>query len=89
MSLQGKRVNKPTRRARLFANLRVGKAMVKAWWPSHVAGVHEGNHPQRYRRSVGMKPKGEGLVAVARRSTGVNPRKHNAIDPQMPNLYPP
>lgn len=53
--------------------------------PSHVPGIHEGNAPGGYDRMPGHLPDGR---VTSRRSTGVNPKGANPIDPQMPNLPP-
>lgn len=72
-----------------IANVHVGKAQTKTWKPSHVPGVHEGNRPGRTWRERGVEKK-EQLAATAggRRSTGINPRSHEPIDPRSPRLTP-
>jgi hypothetical protein len=50
-----------------------------------VAGIREGNAKRSGSRQVGHHDDG---TADARRSTGVRPRKHNAILEIMPNLPP-
>ena len=67
-------------------NLTVGKAQVKPDKPTHVLGVKKGNTPGHYERSPGHLPDGR---STARRSTGILPKKHDPIDPRMPNLSPP
>lgn len=54
--------------------------------PSHTPGIREGNEPGAYERMPGHLPDGR---STARRSTGVNPKGENPIDPRMPNLSPP
>ncbi len=54
----------------------VGKKQVKLDAPSHVPGVVEGNAPYQVR------DQDHG------RSTGVNPKHHEPIDPAMPKLTP-
>lgn len=60
----------------------VGKKQVKLTTPSHVAGVVEGNAP--YRVSEDSAQRG----AKPGRSTGINPKGHEPIDPSMPKLTP-
>lgn len=66
--------------------IRVGKPQVRPAKPSHVAGVREGNEPGSYRSQPGHRPDG---TSTARRSTGINYRNRNPIDPSSPNLSPP
>jgi hypothetical protein len=68
-----------------MAEIRVGKPQVKPDTPSHTKGVREGNEKGAYKKQMGHKEDG---TADARRSTGVAPKKHNAILPIMPNLPP-
>jgi hypothetical protein len=68
-----------------MANIKVGKADVKIDFPSHVKGVHEGNSRGSYKRSKGHNKDG---TSTARRSTGVKPKRHDAILPIMPNISP-
>jgi hypothetical protein len=51
-----------------------------------VTGVKEGNSSGHYEKSPGHEPDGR---STARRSTGINVKKHEPIDPRMPNLSPP
>ena len=67
-------------------NLVVGKPQVTHDKPSHTKGVKAGNQPGHYEKSPGHLPDGR---STAQRSTGVNPRHHEPIDPRMPNLSPP
>jgi hypothetical protein len=64
--------------------LKIGKPDVKPDTPSHTMGTKQGNegpfHKMRGHNSDG--------TATAERSTGVNPRAHDPIDPRMPNLPP-
>jgi hypothetical protein len=64
-------------------DLKVGKRQVKPDAPAHVKGVHEGNEG---RPGPGVTADGR---ATAERSTGINPKHKNPIDPRMPNLPPP
>jgi|GEM_PF-282646 len=68
------------------SRIRVGKPQVRPAKPSHVAGVREGNEPGSYRSQPGHLPDGR---STARRSTGINARNRNPIDPSSPNLSPP
>lgn len=68
-----------------MAEIRVGKPDVKPDTPSHIKGVHQGNAPGSYDKQIGHHKDG---TADARRSTGVRPKEHNAISPNMPNVPP-
>lgn len=76
-------------RARIIANVRVGTPDVKPTAPSHVRGVYQGNKHQWMQRPKGITnetaTRAEGS---ARRSTGIRPKAHEAIDPRMPKLSP-
>jgi hypothetical protein len=65
--------------------LKVGKPDVKPDATSHTRGVNQGN--------TGPVEKNRGHLSDgrvnAKRSTGVNWRHHEPIDPRMPNLPPP
>ncbi len=62
-----------------------GKADVSADKPSHVKGVKQGNSTGNYEKQAGHNPDG---TSTAERSTGVDPKSKNPIDPSMPNLSP-
>jgi hypothetical protein len=68
-----------------MGEIRVGKPDVKPDATSHSKGVEQGNSTGRYEREVGHHADG---TADARRSTGINPRRHDPILPIMPNLPP-
>ena len=68
-----------------MANIRVGKSDVTPDKPAHTKGVREGNKKGAYERSKGHKKDG---TSTAKRSTGVSPKKHEAILPSMPNISP-
>jgi hypothetical protein len=74
---------------KIISNVRVGKPAVTPDKPSHTKGVNEGNKPGGMKKEAGLKPEGDRGKGSARRSTGINPKAHNAIDPRMPNLSPP
>jgi hypothetical protein len=65
--------------------MKAGKADVDIDAPSHVAGIKQGNSKGNYESTVGHKPDG---TSTAQRSTGVNPKAQEPIDPTMPNLSP-
>lgn len=69
-----------------ISNIRVGKAHVKPSAPAHTPGVPEGNEKGQYQKQAGHLPDG---LSTAARSTGINPKDRNPIDPRMPNLSPP
>ncbi|XVQ14048.1 hypothetical protein ACQP1W_16370 [Spirillospora sp. CA-255316] len=68
-----------------MAEIKVGRPDVAPDTPSHTKGVHQGNEPGAYEKQVGHH---EDHTADARRSTGVNPKAHDPILPDMPNLPP-
>jgi hypothetical protein len=68
-----------------MGNIRVGKPDVRPDSPSHVKGVRQGNEKGAYEKQMGHHADG---TADARRSTGIGPKKHNAILKAMPNLPP-
>ena len=53
--------------------------------PAHTPGIKSGNSKGNYAKQPGHLPDGR---STARRSTGINPEKHDPIDPSMPNLSP-
>jgi hypothetical protein len=53
--------------------------------PAHTPGIHQGNEKGNYERMPGHNPDG---TSTAERSTGVNPKFEEPIDPSMPNLSP-
>jgi hypothetical protein len=67
----------------------VGKPDVKPSAPSHTRGVREGNNRRLIMREPGIKPNGKLTAhATPRRSTGINAKAHQPIDPRMPILTP-
>lgn len=66
-----------------MARIKVGKPDVEPDLPSHVDGVPQGN--QKPAKQQGHHDDG---TVDARRSTGINPKKHDPILPIMPNLPP-
>jgi hypothetical protein len=61
------------------------KADVEPDAPSHVTGVKQGNSTGNYDEMPGHRPDG---TSTSRRSTGVNAKDMEPIDPRMPNLSP-
>lgn len=68
-----------------MGRIRVGKRHVRPDFPTHVAGVRQGNEKDAYSKQLGFRKDG---TVDARRSTGVRPKEHNPILPTMPNLPP-
>lgn len=68
-----------------MGRIRVGTPQVQPDTPTHVKGIEQGNQKGAYDKQVGHHPDG---TADARRSTGIRPKKHNAILKVMPNLPP-
>jgi hypothetical protein len=68
-----------------MTNLKVGKPDVAPDAPAHTPGIKQGNAKGNYERQPGHKPDGR---VTAERSTGINAKAENAIDPRMPNLPP-
>ena len=68
-----------------MAQLRVGKPDVKPDKPAHTAGVNQGNSTGNYEKQAGHLADGRSTAA---RSTGVNAKAREPIDPRMPNLSP-
>src|SRR5262249_21006110 len=70
-------------------NLPVGKPDVKPWTPAHSMGVREGNARSHLWREPGIRRARDFMaLATPRRSTGINPRGRQPIDPRMPTLTP-
>jgi hypothetical protein len=67
------------------SNLRVGKPDVRPDATAHTRGIKEGNKGP-FEKQRGHNPDG---TVTAERSTGIDPKAHNPIDPRMPNLPPP
>ena len=66
-------------------NINLGKSDASADLPAHVPGIQEGNAKGSYEKMKGHKPDG---TSTAQRSTGINPKAQEPIDPSMPNLSP-
>jgi hypothetical protein len=65
--------------------LKVGKPDASPDRPAHIKGVKQGNSVGNYEKMLGHLPDG---TSTAARSTGVDPQRHEPIDPRMPNLPP-
>jgi len=68
-----------------MAELRVGKGDVKPDATAHKAGVFQGNAKGNYEKQSGHNADG---TSSAGRSTGINSKAREPIDPRMPNLSP-
>lgn len=66
--------------------LKTGKPDVSPDTPAHTPGTPQGNSKGHYEKMAGHNRDG---TSTARRSTGVNPKFQEPIDPRMPNLSPP
>ncbi len=78
-------------RTKIVANLRVGRAQAKPAQPTHVAGIREGNKLGAIYRQAGLHQDPDDpryATCSAARSTGINPRARDPIDPRMPRLTP-
>jgi hypothetical protein len=53
--------------------------------PTHVKGIKQGNSVGNYETQSGHNPDG---TSTAERSTGINAKGAEPIDPRMPNLSP-
>jgi hypothetical protein len=68
-----------------MAKMRLGKPDIEPDTPSHTPGIKQGNSKGNYERQTGHLPDGRSTAA---RSTGINPKAREPIDPRMPNLSP-
>ena len=71
-----------------IANVSVGKADVGMDTPSHIHGIKEGNALGNIDRDPGLYAFADYAKATARRSTTINPKSRDPIDPRSPNLSP-
>jgi hypothetical protein len=67
-----------------MADVRTGEGPAQDL-PSHVKGIKSGNSRGNYQKQAGFKPDGR---VTSEKSTGVNAKNRNPIDPSMPNLPP-
>jgi hypothetical protein len=65
--------------------IKTGKPDVDTQSLGHTRGVNQGNSRGNYEKQAGHKPDGR---ATSERSTGINAKAANPIDPRMPNLSP-
>jgi hypothetical protein len=78
-------------RTKIVANLRVGSPDTSPNSPTHVAGVREGNRKGAIHHQAGLHARRDDeryATCSAARSTGINPRARDPIDPRMPHLTP-
>jgi hypothetical protein len=68
-----------------MGELKVGKPDVDPSAPAHRAGIKQGNSTGSYEAMIGHYPDGR---SSAERSTGINSKDAEPIDPRMPNLSP-
>ena len=65
--------------------MKLGKRETKTDAPGHVKGVRQGNATGNYESQPGHYPDGR---SSAERSTGINAKAREPVDPRMPNLSP-
>ena len=63
----------------------LGKHGPKPDISAHTPGIKQGNSKGNYERQPGHLPDGR---STAERSTGINAKAREPIDPRMPNLSP-
>jgi hypothetical protein len=68
-----------------MTDLRIGKPDTAPDAPAHTPGIKQGNSTGNYDRQRGHRPDGR---STAERSTSINPKQREPIDPSMPNLSP-
>jgi hypothetical protein len=68
-----------------MAEVRSGRRATEPDAPVHVEGVKQGNARGNYERQAGHTPDGR---STAKRSTGIDAKGREPIDPRMPNLSP-
>lgn len=81
------------RDGKVVANVHVGKAEGRQSRSAHTPGVKRGTAPRGFQKEEGIEdaPPGaklDGARATGRRSTSINPKGHEPIDPRMPKLAP-
>ncbi|WP_433514296.1 hypothetical protein ACQP2T_00935 [Nonomuraea sp. CA-143628] len=69
----------------MTGSIKVGRPDVRPDMTAHLKGVHEGNSVGNYEQQPGHLPDGRSTAA---RSTGINSKDRDPIDPAMPNLSP-
>jgi hypothetical protein len=68
-----------------MAKLKLGRPQTKMDHPVHVKGIHQGNSVGNYESQPGHNPDG---TSTQERSTGIDAKAREPIDPRMPNLSP-
>ena len=68
-----------------MGNLNVGKGDVAPDAAAHKAGIFQGNAKGNYEKQAGHHADGRSSAA---RSTGIDVKGREPIDPRMPNLSP-
>jgi hypothetical protein len=68
-----------------MTDLRTGKPDAKPDDPRHIKGIKQGNSKGNYERQPGHRPDGR---STSQRSTGIDAKRREPIDPRMPNLSP-
>jgi hypothetical protein len=68
-----------------MADIKLGKPEVSPDVNAHTRGINQGNGKGNYDKMRGHKPDG---TSTAARSTGINAKACEPIDPSMPNLSP-
>lgn len=68
-----------------MGGMKTGKGDVEIDAPAHTPGVKQGNSRGNYERQSGHK---SDHTSTAERSTGINAKAREPIDPRMPNLSP-
>jgi len=67
-----------------MGTIRVGRPQAKPDMPSHIPGLHQGNQGP-YQEQTGHHRDGS---SDARRSTGIDWKRHDALVEGMPNISP-
>ncbi|MFI1767874.1 hypothetical protein ACH41H_38320 [Streptomyces sp. NPDC020800] len=67
-----------------MGSIRVGRPQAKPDTPTHVRGLHQGNRGP-YEQQSGHHVDG---TSDARRSTGIDSKRHDALIEEMPNISP-
>jgi hypothetical protein len=68
-----------------MTEIKTGKPDTTPDAPAHTPGIRKGNASGNYEKQTGHLPDGR---STAERSTGINAKARNPIDPRMPNLSP-
>jgi len=68
-----------------MSKINLGKPQTQTDQAAHVKGINQGNSIGNYEKQIGHNADGR---STAVRSTGVNAKAREPIDPSMPNLPP-